>query len=62
MTDTPAHWVEMAWAARDAAEPDMNAERRQVFDNLRPLILERDLPKSVISPANKALARKFNLA
>ena len=43
-------WVEMAWAARNAAEPDMNLERRGWFEGVKCLLLERDLPPSQISP------------
>jgi hypothetical protein len=42
-------WVEMAWAARDAAQQDMNLERRGWFESVKCLLLERDLPPSRIS-------------
>jgi len=53
MTETPAEWVEMAWAARNAACAAMNAQRRVWFDCLKPLLLERDLPRSVIHEGAK---------
>jgi hypothetical protein len=53
MTETPAEWVEMAWAARDAAAVALNAQRRAWFDGVRPLLLERDLPRSVIHDGAK---------
>ena len=43
-------WVEMAWAARDASQPEMNLERRGWFEGIKCLLLERDLPPSRISP------------
>jgi hypothetical protein len=42
-------WVEMAWAARHAAQKDMNLERRGWFESVKCLLLERDLPPSKIS-------------
>jgi hypothetical protein len=53
MTETPAEWVEMAWAARNAASAAMNAQRRAWFERLKPLLLERDLPRSVIHDGAK---------
>jgi hypothetical protein len=57
MTETAAEWskewVEMAWAARNAACAAMNAQRRAWFDGVRPLLLERDLPRSVIHDGAK---------
>ena len=44
----PNAWVEMAWAARDAAQRDMNLERRGWFETVKCLLLERDLPPSRI--------------
>ena len=43
-------WVEMAWAARNAAAAEMNLERRGWFEGVKCLLLERDLPPSQISP------------
>jgi hypothetical protein len=48
MIETPDEWVEMAWAARDASAPAMNAARRARFDGVKRAIGEGDLPKSVI--------------
>lgn len=48
MIDIPrAEWIAMAWAARDAAQPGMNADRRAWFEGCKCLLLERDLPRSV---------------
>jgi hypothetical protein len=41
-------WVEMAWAARDAASRARNEERRGWFESVKCLLLERDLPPSKI--------------
>ena len=41
-------WVEMAWAARDASQPEMNLERRGWFEGIKCLLLERDLPPSKV--------------
>jgi len=38
MTETPAEWVEMAWAARDAACAAMNAQRRRWFEGVKALL------------------------
>jgi hypothetical protein len=46
----PNQWVEMAWAARNAAAAEMNLERRGWFEGVKCLLLERDLPPSQISP------------
>ena len=52
MFDTPDEWPkvwgEMAWAARDASAPELNAARRARFDRIKRAIGESDLPKSVI--------------
>jgi hypothetical protein len=48
MIETPDEWVEMAWAARDASAPALNAARRPRFDSVKRAIGESDLPKSVI--------------
>jgi hypothetical protein len=48
MIETPDEWVEMVWAARDAAVGAMNAARRARFETLKRAIGESDLPKSVI--------------
>ena len=56
LTDCPVHalsmgsdqWVEMAWAARDAALAAMNQERRGWFEGIKCLLWERDLPPSRI--------------
>jgi hypothetical protein len=53
MTETPAEWVEMAWAARNAAAAALNTQRRAWFDGVRSLLLERDLPRSVIHDGAK---------
>ena len=50
MIETPAEWIEMAWAARDCAAAAMNVQRRAWFDGVKALMLERDLPPSVIHP------------
>jgi hypothetical protein len=47
-TEWPDQWVEMAWAARDAAQRGMNQERRGWFESVKCLLLERDLPPSQI--------------
>lgn len=41
-------WVEMAWAARDAASCARNQERRGWFESIKCLLLEQDLPPSRI--------------
>ena len=38
MTETPKEWVEMAWAARDAACAAMNAGRRRRFESVKVLL------------------------
>ena len=38
MTEMPGEWVEMAWAARDAAAPSLNEERRRRFENVKALL------------------------
>ena len=50
MTAMPGEWVEMAWAARDAAAPSLNAERRRRFEAVKTLLRNRD-PRSTIFPA-----------
>jgi hypothetical protein len=50
VTETPREWVEMAWAARDAAACAMNDQRQAWFGSVKALLLERDLPRSVIGP------------
>jgi len=45
-------WVEMAWAARNAAAAEMNLERRGWFEGVKCLLLERDLPASRVSSRN----------
>ena len=47
---TQTEWVEMAWAARNAAQANRNLERRGWFEGVKCLLLERDLPPSRISP------------
>jgi hypothetical protein len=42
----PKEWVEMAWAAREAAAPGLNAARRTRFERRKGAIGESDLPKS----------------
>jgi hypothetical protein len=49
---TPKQWVEMAWAARNAAHADMTLERRGWFEGVKCLLLERDLPASQIFRGN----------
>ena len=46
---TPSEWVEMAWAARDAAHKNKNLERRGWFEGVKCLLFEQDLPASQIS-------------
>jgi hypothetical protein len=58
MSETPQAWVEIAWAARDAANGTLNQARRDRFEGLKALFLESDLPKSVIHP-NLNLVRYF---
>ena len=55
----PREWVEMAWAARNAAQPEMNLERRGWFEGIKCLLLERDLPPSRVfaQPSFHGLAR-----
>jgi hypothetical protein len=48
----PKQWIEMAWAARNAAHADMSLERRGWFEGVKCLLLERDLPPSKISCGN----------
>jgi hypothetical protein len=48
MTETPQEWVEMAWAARDASHAAMNDQGRAWFGRVKALILERDLPRSIV--------------
>ena len=48
MSETPAEWVEMAWAAREAAHVLLNQVRRTRFEKLKALLLEPDLPKSTL--------------
>ncbi|HVW74608.1 MAG TPA: hypothetical protein VHC39_13290 [Rhizomicrobium sp.] len=45
--DTPDEWIEMAWAARDAAAPARNAARRRRFEAVKGAIGESDLPPSL---------------
>jgi len=45
---TPSEWVEMAWAARDAAHKNKNLERRGWFEGVKCLLFEQDLPPSRI--------------
>jgi hypothetical protein len=40
----------MAWAARDAACRAMNQARRARFEGLKALLLEADLPRSILHP------------
>lgn len=51
-------WVEMAWAARDASAPAMNAARRARFDHVKAAIGERDLPPSVIHSTSNVMRLK----
>jgi hypothetical protein len=48
----PKQWIEMAWAARNAAHADMTLERRGWFEGVKCLLLERDLPASRIFHRN----------
>lgn len=48
LSSDPHHWIEMAWAARNAALAGMNQERRGWFEGIKCLLLERDLPASKI--------------
>lgn len=43
MNQTPAEWVEMAWAAREAAHVPLNQARRARFESLKALL--REFPK-----------------
>ena len=43
---TQTEWVEMAWAARNAAQDGVNLERRGWFEGVKCLLRERDLPPS----------------
>ena len=45
---SPQEWVEMAWAARDAAHKNKNLERRGWFEGVKCLLFEQDLPPSRI--------------
>ena len=47
MIEVPDEWIAMAWAARDAAAPAMNAARRARFEGLKGAIGESDLPPSM---------------
>ena len=46
---TSSEWVEMAWAARDAAHKNKNLERRGWFEGVKCLLSEQDLPASRVS-------------
>ncbi|HKU65246.1 MAG TPA: hypothetical protein VJQ06_09320 [Rhizomicrobium sp.] len=46
---SPAEWVEMAWAARDASLASRNLERRGWFEGVKCLLFEQDLPASHVS-------------
>ncbi len=48
MTEMPGEWVEMAWAARDAAALSMNEERRRRFESVKALLRT---PRPAIVPA-----------
>lgn len=50
MIDTPAEWVEMAWAARNAGHTSISAARRAWFEGVKCLLLESDLPKTITFP------------
>jgi hypothetical protein len=43
-------WIEMAWAARNAAHDGINLARRGWFEGVKCLLLERDLPASRTFP------------
>ena len=43
---TRTEWVEMAWAARNAVQDDVNLERRGWFESVKCLLRDRDLPPS----------------
>ena len=58
MSETPREWVEMAWAAREAAHGGLNQSRRDRFEGLKALLLEADLPKSILHP-NTNIVRYF---
>ena len=45
---SPREWIEMAWAARNAAHISINRQRRGWFESVKCLLLERDLPPSRI--------------
>ena len=49
---TPKEWVEMAWAARNAALAGRNLERRGWFEGVKCLLSEQDLPASRVSGQN----------
>jgi len=56
LTDCPVHalstsdeWVEMAWAARNAAHKSRTLERRGWFESVKCLLSEQDLPPSRVS-------------
>jgi hypothetical protein len=44
----PDEWIEMAWVARDASAPAMNAARRTRFESVKCAIRESDLPPSIL--------------
>lgn len=46
--DTTDEWIAMAWAAREAAAPALNAARRTRFESVKAAIGESDLPRSII--------------
>ncbi len=56
--ETPDEWIEMAWAARDAAAPAINATRRARFETVKRAIGESELPKSVIHPSTNVMRLK----
>lgn len=54
----PKEWVEMAWAARNAAMPALNAARRTRFDSVKAAIGESDLPRSIINSNSNVMRFK----
>jgi hypothetical protein len=58
MIQMPPEWVEMAWAARDAAAPTLNAARRAWFDCVKCVIRESDLPPSIVNSNSNVMRFK----
>jgi hypothetical protein len=56
MTEMPGEWVEMAWAARDAAAASLNEARRRRFEGVKAL-LRNPRPRNVPATAKRLKAQ-----